>query len=139
MGVVVAFPVVPDDHPLPAVPGVVASRLPGAVSVPPLGSSVVRMRPGGIWPVTVHDPMFIVFVMVNASGVMAVPTVASNVGRCPEGVAFRVSARMVAPAIESTVPRAPAAMAADLRIVPIGDEATYSCAAAATRRTGVRC
>lgn len=138
IGVVVALPVVPDVHPLPGVPGVVASRFPGAVKLPPFGSKVVNTRPGGITPVTFHEPTFIALVIVNPIGVIAVPTVAGNVGSGPEGFAVSVEARSVAPAIESTVPRAAAAIPADLRIEPTGEAATYSPADAAMRRTGVR-
>jgi len=75
-GVVVALPAEPGLHASPVVPAVVASKFPGPVRLPPLGSTVVRTRPGGIWPVTVHEPMFIVLVIVNPSGVIGTPTVA---------------------------------------------------------------
>jgi hypothetical protein len=117
----------------------VASRFPGAVSEIPLFCWVVRKRPGGMFPVTVHEPIFEVFVTVKPKGTMATPTVALNGGRGPVGLPFRVVASVVAPAIESTAPSAAAAIPVDLRSEPTGEAATYSPAEAATRRTGVRC
>lgn len=104
-----------------------------------MGSTVVSSRPGGTDPVTVHDPTFIVLVIVKPIVVIVTPTVALKAGNGPVGFGVSELARIVAPAIESMAPREAATAAADLRSVPMGDAATNSSATAATRRTGVRC
>ena len=135
---VVEFPAMPGDQGSPEVPWVVASRTPGAVNVPPFPWVVVRTRPGGIWPVTFHEPMLSVFVIVKPIGVIASPTVASNAGSAPLGLGVSVVARVVAPAMESTAPRAAAAAAADFMRLPTGEAATNSSATATIRSTGER-
>jgi hypothetical protein len=60
-------------------------------------------------------------------------------GSVPVGFGVSVVARIVAPAIESMAPSDAATAAADFRRLPIGEDAKYSSATAATRRTGVRC
>jgi hypothetical protein len=137
-GVVVELPDIPGVHGSPEVPAVVASRSPGAVSDPPFGSTVVRTSPGGIWPVTVHEPTFIVFVIVNPSGVIGTPTVVSKTGNVPFGLGVNVEASVVAPAIESTAPSDAAATAADLSRAPTGELSTKSSAVETTRSTGER-
>ena len=139
IGVVVVLPDVPGVQGSPDVPDVVASRFPGPVRVPPFASTVVKTSPGGMTPVTVHEPTFIVLVIVKPNGVIGTPTVASKVGSVPVGFEVSVVARTVAPAIESMAPSAATTAAADFRSVPIGDAATNSSATAAMRSTGVRC
>jgi hypothetical protein len=131
--------VLPTDHGSQGSPDVVASRFPGPVRVPPFGSAVVSTRPGGIDPVTIHEPTFAVLVIVKPMGVIATPTVASKSGSEPVGFGVSELARIVAPATESMAPRDAATAAADFRSAPTGNAATSSSATAATRGTGVRC
>src|SRR5580704_2202285 len=102
-------------------------------------STVVRWRPGGRVPVTVHEAMLIELVMVKPRGVIGTPTVALKTGRTPFGCGVIVVAKRVAPAIESMAPSVAAAAAAALRAVPMDDARKKSSVAAATRRAGVRC
>ena len=120
-------------------PGVVASRLPAAVSEMAVFSWATIFIPGGRLPVIVQEPTFIVLVIPKASGVICWPTVALKVGRSPLGFMVTLEDSVVAPAIELTAPRAATAAAADFRSVPTGEETTNSSAAAARRTTGERC
>jgi hypothetical protein len=89
-------------------------------------------------PVIFQDPMVIRGAIVNASGVIATPTSASKGGRVPFELGFNVVTRVVAPAMESTQPRAAAAMAADLTSALAGEASMIASTAAAARGTGVR-
>ena len=136
IGVVVAIPGVTFPVHESVEPGVVASRLPAEVSAMEVFSWATIFMPGGMFPVIVQDPTFIVLVIPNASGVIVTPTVASKSGRSPVGFVVMLEDRIVAPAMELTAPSAAAAAAADLRRVPTGDVATNSSASAASLRTG---
>ena len=120
-------------------PGLVASRLPGPeIEIAGFSAAWIDI-PGGSCPVNVQEATFIVLVILKTSGVILVPTVALKSGRAPVGFAVRLDARIVAPAIESTAPRAAREAAADLRIVPKGDAVMISSAVTTRRATGVRC
>src|SRR5206468_3832595 len=113
--------------PPPAMAG--ASRMPGPLnSLPP--SSAAIERPGGSAPPMRQDAMLIVFETVKPIGVISLPA-------CTVTGPFWDATRTVAPARECIAPRPATAASAERTNVPIGEAATNSPAAVATRTAGV--
>src|SRR5262245_4330721 len=98
----------------------------------PLLLALGMVRPGGSAPLIRYEPAGIAApVPVNATGVMAVPTVPVTL--------LLLTTNCVAPASECIAPREAAAAAADLSNDTMREGAIASPATAVRRRAGVRC
>jgi|ERR1017187_1671250 hypothetical protein len=116
--------------------GVPKAHVPVDVMTGPRPCGSPKLSPGGNEPVTIHEPgeLEVCGFIPNATAIICEPSVTVS------GLGVLVtSVYRVAPAKESTAPRAAADTAAALMTAPIGDSRTYSNVATPTRTAGVLC